>query len=154
MGLDVHILPIENVITIDKLEKDTNLIVEDGDNMTYIKLSDCPESAIGLYSKEEIVDYGRVWGKSLKVMKYIAETYDALLGADGFFDDAGYEAVMEGMRCEDEEQLTALTVVYYIDEMLRYEDEYEWSYEFKGRLKELREIHLPIYEKIDKEKLV
>lgn len=139
MGLDVHILPIENVITIDKLEKDTNLIVEDGDNMTYIKLAEHPESAIGLYSKEEIVDYARVWSKSLRVLRYIAETYDALLGADGFFDDAGYRAVMEGMRCEDDEELTALTVVYYADEMLQYESEYNWSYEFKVKLENLRE---------------
>lgn len=138
MGLEVHIFPIEEVITLKRLRSDENLIVEDGE-MIYIKLKDTPESAIGLYSKEDIVDYARIWNCSKKVLRYIAETYDALLGADGFLDDAGYMAIMEGMGCKDADELISLTVEYYVDEMLKYNEVYEWSPEFQVRLKELKE---------------
>ena len=153
MGLDIYVIPLEKEITVEELKNDTNLVVEEKNDMIIISLTDNPKSSIGLYSKDEVtVTYARVWNESLSIIRYIAETYDALIGADGFFSDAGYSFMMEQRYCDNDEEIEALAVGYFTLEMLGYSEEYGWSYEFKMKLenefKKVRETYNKVVERI------
>ena len=153
MGLDAYIIPFEKELTIDKLEKDINLVIEEGEDYRSISMVSNPDGWILQYSKdEEIVNYVKVGRKALPTLRYIAETYDALIGADGFFSDAGYGYVVDSRYCENEEEEKAILIGYFAGEMLQYDSEYEWSYEFKMRLEnaqhEVRETYNTVVERI------
>jgi hypothetical protein len=149
MGLDVYLYPMREQLTLEMIKEDEKLEIVEGE-MTYIQLRDDKDSKVGLYSNDEIVDYVRAWGDSPRVLRYVSETYDVLLGGDGVLNDAGYAAVMDGMRCETAEEMISLIIEYYISEMLEYEETYGWSEEFISKLMAWREENKPSYEKISK----
>ena len=68
----------------------------------------------------------RNWSGSEKVLKYLAEKYDLLIGADGFLNDAGHQTHLDA---GDRARLA-------IEEMLAYKDVYGWSEEFVTKLEE------------------
>ena len=104
---------------------------------------------MGLYSSDvEFVNYARVWKGSYEILRYIGETYDSLIGADGYLSDAGYRMVMENRFCENDEENRAFTIGMLAGEMLDYSDYYGWSDEFKQRLEKAVAEVKPIYEKV------
>ena len=117
MGLDVYTIP---ALDVEELKKDESLTVENG-MITY------DGSSIAMYDENaQVEDYFRVWSGSEKVLKYLAEQYDLLIGADGFLNDAGYQTHLDA---GDRARL-------FIEEMLAYKDVYGWSEEFVAKLEE------------------
>ena len=143
MGLDVHLYPMREELTLEIIKDDGNLEIVEG-KMTYIQLKDDKESMVGLYSNDEVVDYVRAWGDSPRVLRYIAETYDMLLGGDGVLNDAGYMAAMDGMRCDTVEEMISIIIEYYTTEMLEYAETYGWSEEFISKLMEWKKEGFPL----------
>jgi hypothetical protein len=125
MGLDVYFIPSLN---LEDLRNDEKLEIEG----CFIKMKE-NDSSIMAYmplDDEEDIDYLRLNRQSPDIVKYLAETYHRLVGADGFHNDAGYRLCCDG------------TIADVIDEMLQYKDEYGWSDEF---VKELREKKIEIF---------
>ena len=115
MGLDVCTIP---ALDVEELKKDESLTVENG-MITY------DGSSIAMYDENaQVEDYFRVWSGSEKVLKYLAEKYDLLIGADGFLNDAGHQTHLDA---DDRARLA-------IEEMLAYKDVYGWSEEFVAKL--------------------
>ena len=115
MGLDVCTIP---ALDVEELKKDESLTVENG-MITY------DGSSIAMYDENaQVEDYFRVWSGSEKVLKYLAEKYDLLIGADGFLIDAGHQTHLDA---SDRARL-------FIEEMLAYKDVYGWSEEFVAKL--------------------
>ena len=115
MGLDVYTIP---ALDVEELKKDESLTVENG-MITY------DGSSIAMYDENaKVEDYFRVWSGSEKVLKYLAEKYDLLIGADGFLNDAGHQTHLDA---DDRARLA-------IEEMLAYKDVYGWSEEFVAKL--------------------
>ena len=137
MGLDVHTIPSLN---IEELKKDDNLTFDNG----YISLED---SSIMMYdANKKCEDYFRAFSNSSKILKYLAEKYDLMIGGDGFLHDAGFRSCMESRYLYDEVEIFALCVEYFTEEMLYFKDTYGWSDEFISRLEKRREEFKSAYE--------
>lgn len=125
MGLDVYFNPMVRTKT---LKEDTNLSFnEDG----LVTLKDNPKSAIRFYDpKDEYLYYVRVFGGSEEILRYLAETYELLVAADGCLDDAGYAL----QYSESEKEYEDNWIRFGVAEMLKYSEVYKWSEEYKEKL--------------------
>ena len=131
MGMNVYTLPALNIA---ELKYDKNLTIEDG-KITY------GDSTIVLEDENaQFEDYFKVIGGSEKILKYLAEKYDLLIGGDGCLHDAGYKAHLhasagaDGTDGSNDDLYVKLFTEYATKEMLYFKDAYDWSDEFSAKL--------------------
>ena len=133
MGMDIFFMyPLD----LEELKKDEKLNVVTDDGSYVISLKDNNEASIYAYNLEQYQDYFRMHSESAPLLKYMAETYDLLIGGDGCMDDAGGRAWHYGSGLP-EDAVEILFGEYATKEMIDFKDYYGWSDEFIEHLKDI-----------------
>ena len=131
MGMDIFFMyPLD----LEELKKDEKLNVVTDDGSYVISLKDNNEASIYACNLEQYQDYFRMHSESAPLLKYMAETYDLLIGGDGCMDDAGGRAWHYGSGLP-EDAVEILFGEYATKEMIKFKDYYGWSDEFIEHLK-------------------
>ena len=131
MGMDIFFMyPLD----LEELKKDEKLNVVTDDGSYVISLKDNNEASIYACNLEQYQDYFRMHSESAPLLKYMAETYDLLIGGDGCMDDAGGRAWHYGSGLP-EDAVEILFGEYATKEMIDFKDYYGWSDEFIEHLK-------------------
>ena len=125
-----------SALDIEKLKADTDVTVENTGDAYQISLKSADGSSIWTYGQTN-VDYCRVYQNSIGILRHIAEKYGLLIGADGFLNDAGTNAIYAS-RGLDIDKAQTIFAAYASEEMLEYADAYGWSEGFIDRLKTIR----------------
>ena len=133
MGMDIYFMyPLD----LEELKKDEKLNVVTDDGSYVISLKDNNEASIYACNLEQYQDYFRMHSESAPLLKYMAETYDLLIGGDGCMDDAGGRAWHYGSGLP-EDAVEILFGEYATKEMINFKDYYGWSDEFIEHLKDI-----------------
>ena len=133
MGMDIFFMyPLD----LEELKKDEKLNVVTDDGSYVISLKDKNEASIYACNLEQYQYYFRMHSESAPLLKYMAETYDLLIGGDGCMDDAGGRAWHYGSGLP-EDAVEILFGEYATKEMINFKDYYGWSDEFIEHLKDI-----------------
>ena len=133
MGMDIFFMyPLD----LEELKKDEKLNVVTDDGSYVISLKDKNEASIYACNLEQYQYYFRMHSESAPLLKYMAETYDLLIGGDGCMDDAGGRAWHYGSGLP-EDAVEILFGEYATKEMIKFKDYYGWSDEFIEHLKDI-----------------
>ena len=134
MGMDIFFMyPLD----LEELKKDEKLNVVTDDGSYVISLKDNNEASIYACNLEQYQDYFRMHSESAPLLKYMAETYDLLIGGDGCLNDAGGRAWFYGHSLP-EDSVEILFEEYATTEMIEFREDYGWSEEFIEHLKDIR----------------
>ena len=134
MGMDIFFMyPLD----LEELKKDEKLNVVTDDGSYVISLKDKNEASIYACNLEQYQYYFRMHSESAPLLKYMAETYDLLIGGDGCMDDAGGRAWHYGSGLP-EDAVEILFEEYATTEMIEFREDYGWSEEFIEHLKDIR----------------
>jgi hypothetical protein len=134
MGMNIYFMyPLD----MEELKKDEKLnVVTDGGSYV-ISLKDNNEASIYACNLEQYQDYFSMHSESSPLLKYMAETYDLLIGGDGCLNDAGGRAWFYGHSLP-EDSVEILFEEYATTEMIQFREVYGWSEEFIEHLKYIR----------------
>ena len=133
MGMNIFFMyPLD----LEELKKDEKLNVVTDDGRYVISLKDKNEASIYACNLEQYQYYFRMHSESAPLLKYMAETYDLLIGGDGCMDDAGGRAWHYGSGLP-EDAVEILFGEYATKEMIDFKDYYGWSDEFIEHLKDI-----------------
>ncbi len=134
MGMNIYFMyPLD----LEELKKDEKLNVVTDDGSYVISLKDNNEASIYACNLEQYQDYFSMHSKSAPLLKYMAETYDLLIGGDGCLNDAGGRAWFFGHSLP-EDSVEILFEEYATTEMIQFREVYGWSEEFIEHLKDIR----------------
>ena len=110
-------------LDLEELKKDEKLNVVTDDGSYVISLKDKNEASIYACNLEQYQYYFRMHSESAPLLKYMAETYDLLIGGDGCMDDAGGRAWHYGSGLP-EDAVEILFEEYATTEMIEFREDY------------------------------
>lgn len=134
MGMDIYFMYPLDMEELKKNEK-LNVVTDEGGYLIYLQENN--EASIYACNLEQYQDYFSMHSESAPLLKYMAETYDLLIGGDGCLNDAGGRAWFYGHSLP-EDSVEILFKEYATTEMIEFREAYGWSEEFIEHLKDIR----------------